>query len=142
MSTFVPSAVDVQSDWYLLDGEDQALGRLASEAARLLMGKNKPIYTPFLKTGDHVIVVNAEKVRLTGRKEEQKMYHRHTGYPGGLKEMSARQMRAKFPERMVREAVMGMLPKNKLGKQLVTRLKVYAGGLHPHEAQKPQRVNL
>ena len=141
-TTYVPKASELKSDWYLIDAADQVLGRLATRAAVLLMGKHKPGYTPFLKTGDHVIVVNAEKVRLTGKKEEQKMYRRHSGYPGGLKSVSARRQRETFPERMVESAVKGMLPKNKLGKQLTTRLKVYAGAKHPHEAQQPEAIEI
>lgn len=140
MATFVPSASRLESSWYLLDADNQVLGRLASRAAVVLMGKHKPDYTPFLKTGDHVIVVNAEKVRLTGRKEDQKVYRRHSGYPGGLSEVSAREMRAKFPERLIQQAVHGMLPKNKLGRHLERRLRVYAGSDHPHEAQNPQAL--
>jgi len=142
MSTYVPRASEVRNDWYVLDAEDQILGRLATRAAVLLMGKHKPDYTPFLKTGDHVIVVNAEKVRLTGKKEEQKLYRRHSGYPGGLKETTARDLRAKFPERLVENAVLGMLPKNKLGKQLASRLRVYVGAEHPHQGQNPKALEL
>lgn len=142
MSTYFPSPSDVRNDWHIIDAEGQVLGRLATRAAMMLMGKHKPDYTPFLKTGDHVIVVNAEKVVLTGKKEQDKMYRRHTGYPGGLKEMNAAKLRETFPERMVEFAVHRMLPKNKLGKQLATRLKVYAGPEHPHEAQQPAKVEL
>lgn len=142
MSTYVPRKSEVRNDWYLLDAENQVLGRLAARAAVVLMGKHKPDYTPFLKTGDHVVIVNAAKVRLTGNKEDVKMYRRHSGYPGGLKEVTARRMRETFPERMLEEAIQGMLPKNKLGKQLSTRLKVYAGPTHPHEAQSPQVLTL
>ncbi len=142
MKTFVPKASEVKSSWYIIDAEDQVLGRLATRVAVLLMGKHKPDYTPFLKTGDHVIVVNAEKVRLTGRKEDQKMYYSHSGYPGGIKAISARHLRKKFPERMVEKAVAGMLPKNKVGNQLTTRLKVYKGPDHPHAAQQPQPMSL
>jgi large subunit ribosomal protein L13 len=138
----VPRASDVRSNWYVLDGENQVLGRLATRVAMLLMGKHKPDYTPFLKTGDHVVVINAEKVRLTGNKEDQKIYYRHSGYPGGIQGTTARVLRANFPERLLENAVIGMLPKNKLGKQLVTRLKVYAGPKHPHEAQQPETVQL
>lgn len=140
MTTYVPRASQLQSKWYLLDAENQTLGRLATQAAVILTGKHKPNYTPFLKTGDHVVVVNAEKVRLSGRKEDQKFYRRHSGYPGGVKEISARQLRRKFPERMIENAVQGMLPKNKLGKQLAGRLRVYAGPSHPHQAQQPERL--
>ena len=142
MSTFVPRAEEVRNDWYVLDAEDQVLGRLATRAAVLLMGKHKPDYTPFLKTGDHVIVVNAEKVRLTGNKENDKKYQRHSGYPGGIKEISARELRSKFPERLVEYAVGRMLPKNKVGRQLTKRLKVYVGPSHPHEAQTPKALTL
>ena len=142
MKTYVPKASEVKSSWYVIDAEDQVLGRLATRVAVLLMGKHKPDYTPFLKTGDHVIVVNAEKVRLTGRKEDQKMYYSHSGYPGGIKAISARHLRQKFPERMVEKAVAGMLPKNKVGNQLTTRLKVYKGPDHPHAAQQPQPMSL
>jgi large subunit ribosomal protein L13 len=138
MATFVPRASQLESNWYLLDADNQVLGRLASRAAVVLMGKHKPDYTPFLKTGDHVIVVNAKKVRLTGKKEDQKIYRRHSGYPGGLREIAARHLRAKFPERLIQQAIHGMLPKNKLGKHLARRLRVYAGPDHPHEAQNPQ----
>ena len=138
MATFVPRASQLESNWYLLDADNQILGRLASRAAVVLMGKHKPDYTPFLKTGDHVIVVNAKKVRLTGKKEDQKIYRRHSGYPGGLREINARHLRAKFPERLIQQAIHGMLPKNKLGKHLARRLRVYAGPDHPHEAQNPQ----
>ena len=137
MKTSIPSPGDIQRQWHVIDAEEVVLGRIASKAANLLMGKNKPMYTPFLDTGDHVIVVNAAKVKLTGNKEEQKLYRRHSGYPGGLTETSARKVRAARPTRMVEEAVQGMLPKNKLGKQMYRKLQVYAGPTHPHQAQKP-----
>ena len=137
MKTAIPSPAGIERQWHLIDAEDAVLGRLASKAAMLLMGKHKPSYTPFLDTGDHVVVVNAAKVRLTGRKEEQKIYRRHSGYPGGLTETSARKVRATRPQRMVEEAIQGMLPKTKLGKQMYRKLQVYAGPKHPHEAQKP-----
>jgi large subunit ribosomal protein L13 len=137
MSTSFPSKNDIPRAWYVLDAQDAVLGRLASKAAMLLMGKNKPIYTPFLDTGDHVVVVNAAKVRLTGQKEESKMYRRHSGYPGGLKEINAKRLRRSRPERMVELAIQGMLPKTKLGKQMYRKLNVYAGPKHPHQAQKP-----
>jgi large subunit ribosomal protein L13 len=113
------------------------LGRLASKAAMLLMGKTKPSYTPFLDTGDHVIVINADKVRLTGNKEDQKFYRHHSGYPGGLKEVQAKKMRTTRPQKMIELAIQGMLPKNKLGKQMYRKLNVYAGPKHPHQAQQP-----
>ncbi len=142
MSTYVPRQSEVRNDWYVLDAENQILGRLAARAAVLLMGKHKPDYTPFLKTGDHVVIVNAGKVRLTGKKEDDKIYRRHSGYPGGLKEVNARTLRARFPTRLLEEAIHGMLPKNKLGKQLARRLKVYAGPQHPHESQSPRPLAL
>jgi large subunit ribosomal protein L13 len=137
MSTSFPSQNDIPRTWYVIDAQDAVLGRLASKAAMLLMGKNKPIYTPFLDTGDHVVVVNAEKVRLTGQKEEDKIYRRHSGYPGGLKEITAKRLRRTRPERMIELAIQGMLPKTKLGKQMYRKLNVYAGPKHPHQAQKP-----
>ena len=137
MNTHFPSAKDVARAWHLIDAENQVLGRVASRAATILMGKHKPTYTPFLDTGDHVIIVNAGKVRLTGAKEDQKLYRRHSGYPGGLVEQTARRVRQTHPERIVELAVKGMLPKTKLGKQMSRKLKVYAGGRHPHDAQKP-----
>jgi large subunit ribosomal protein L13 len=137
MKTTIPSLVGIERQWHLIDAEEAVLGRLASKAASILMGKHRPRYTPFLDTGDHVVVVNAEKVRLTGRKEEQKIYRRHSGYPGGLSEIQARKVRATRPVRMVEEAIQGMLPKTKLGKQMYRKLQVYAGPKHPHDAQKP-----
>ena len=137
MKTAIPSPEDIVRHWHLIDAEEAVLGRIATKAARILMGKHKPSYTPFLDTGDHVIVVNAAKVKLTGHKEEQKLYRRHSGYPGGLTETSARKVRETRPVRMVEEAVQGTLPKSKLGKQMYRKLQVYAGPKHPHEAQKP-----
>src|SRR5271154_1908566 len=140
MKTSIPSPEGIERRWHLIDAEEAVLGRVASKAAMVLMGKNKPTYTPFLDTGDHVVVVNAAKVRLTGRKEEQKIYRRHSGYPGGLTETKARTVRETRPVRMVEEAIQGMLPKNKLGKQMYRKLQVYAGPTHPHEAQKPVQI--
>ena len=137
MKTSIPSLATLDRQWHVIDAEEAVLGRIASKAAKILMGKHKPTYTPFLDTGDHVIVVNAAKVKLTGNKEEQKLYRRHSGYPGGLTETSARKVRAARPTRMVEEAVQGMLPKSKLGKQMYRKLQVYAGPKHPHQAQKP-----
>jgi large subunit ribosomal protein L13 len=137
MKTEFPSKGEIARQWHVVDAEGQVLGRIASKAAMLLMGKHKPSYTPFLDTGDHVIVVNAEKVRLTGRKDDQKLYRRHTGYPGGLIEVGARKMRATRPTKMIEQAIAGMLPKTKMGKQMYRKLKVYAGDKHPHQAQKP-----
>ena len=137
MSTVFPSKSGINREWHVLNADDVVLGKLASHAAKLLMGKHKPTYTPFLDTGDHVIVVNAAKVRLTGKKDDQKIYRRFTGYPGGLVEIGARKMRATRPARMVEEAIAGMLPKTKLGKQMYRKLRVYADDKHPHIAQKP-----
>ncbi len=142
MKTKFPSKGEVVRQWHVIDAEGQVLGRLASRAALLLMGKHKPTYTPFLDTGDHVVVINAEKVKLTGRKEEQKIYRRHSGYPGGLTETNARTVRAVRPVRMVEEAVAGMLPKNKLGKHMYRKLNVYSGPKHPHQAQQPVTLAL
>src|ERR1700683_3184972 len=137
MKTEIPSPEAIERKWHLIDAEDAVLGRVASKAASVLMGKHKAQYTPFLDTGDHVVVINAEKIRLTGNKEEQKLYRRHSGYPGGLTETQARKVRVSRPTRMVEEAVQGMLPKSKLGKQMYRKLQVYAGPTHPHQAQKP-----
>jgi len=142
VSTQFPSKNGIERTWHVLDADNQVLGRLASRAASLLMGKHKPIFTPFLDTGDPVIVVNAAKIRLTGRKEDQKVYHRFTGYPGGLVEVGARKMRASKPTALVKEAIEGMLPKTKLGKQMARKLRVYAGDKHPHAAQKPVTTSL
>ncbi len=137
MSTEFPSKNGIARQWHVLDAENIVLGKLASKAAMLLMGKHKATFTPFLDTGDHVVVVNAAKVRLTGRKDDNKVYRHFTGYPGGLVETSARRVRATRPVRMIEEAIQGMLPKTKLGKQMYRKLKVYPGPKHPHEAQKP-----
>ena len=142
MKTKLPSSREMSRSWHLLDAEGMVLGRLATKAAMLLMGKHKPTYTPFLDTGDHVVVVNAGKVRLTGHKEDQKVYRRHSGYPGGLTEVGAKKVRATRPARLIEEAVRGMLPKTKLGKQMYRKLKVYAGEKHPHQAQKPVALTL
>jgi len=142
MKTQFPSKGEIVRQWHVVDADGMVLGRVASTAARLLMGKHKPSYTPFLDTGDHVIVVNASKVRLTGRKEEQKLYRHHTGYPGGLIEIGAAKMRATRPAKMLEHAIAGMLPKTKLGKQMYRKLKVYAGDRHPHQAQQPVSLSL
>jgi large subunit ribosomal protein L13 len=142
MKTQFPSQGEIVRQWHVVDAADQVLGRLASKAALLLMGKHKPTYATFLDTGDHVIVINADKVRLTGRKDEQKIYRRHSGYPGGLSEIGAQKVRATRPARMVEQAIAGMLPKTKLGKQMYRKLKVYAGDKHPHQAQKPASLSL
>ncbi len=135
-------AKDVEKKWYVVDASGKVLGRLANRIAVVLMGKHKPIYTPYVDTGDYVIVVNADKVVLTGKKLDQKKYYRHSGYPGGLKEITARQMFEKHPEKVVYLAVKRMLPKNKLGRKMLKKLKVYAGPEHPHQAQKPEPLEL
>lgn len=137
MSTEFPSKHGINREWHLLDADGVVLGKLASKAAMILMGKHKPRYTPFLDTGDHVVVINADKVKVTGRKEEQKVYRHFTGYPGGLVEKSISDVRKNKPRRIVEDAISGMLPKTKLGKQMYRKLKVYAGDKHPHAAQKP-----
>ena len=142
MPTYVPRPTDIRNDWYLLDCEDQVLGRLATRAAVLLMGKHKPDYTPFLKTGDHVIVVNAQKIKVTGKKEEQKKYYRHSGYPGGLKTESYEHVVARKPSFPMEEAVRGMLPKGRLGRKLFGNVKIYSGASHPHVAQQPKELSL
>lgn len=142
MKTYTPKATDIERAWWVVDAEDKVLGRLASEVARVLRGKHKPMYTPHLDTGDHVIVVNAEKIRLTGRKEQQKTYFRHSGYMGGGKHIPFTEMRDKHPERVIELAVKGMLPKNNLGRLMLKKLKIYAGPEHPHEAQKPEKLEI
>ena len=142
MKTYVPKLAEISRDWWLVDAQGLTLGRLATEVARRLRGKHKPTFTPFLDMGDHIIVVNAEKVELTGRKLEFKMYRRHSGYRGGLHEISAGKLLDKQPVRIIESAVRGMLPKGPLGRQMVRKLKVYAGSKHPHEAQQPQALEL
>lgn len=135
--TFSPKAGDITRQWHVVDASDVVLGRLASQVAVLLRGKHKPIFAPHMDTGDFVIVVNAEKLSLSGKKLEQKFAHRHSGYPGGLTSVAYAELMAKHPERVVEKAVKGMLPKNSLGRQQLRKLKVYAGPKHPHEAQQP-----
>ena len=142
MQTHSVKLSEVRRDWYVVDAEGQTLGRLATRVATVLRGKHKPIYTPHLDTGDHVIVVNAEKVHLTGKKPENKRYFSHSMYPGGLRWCSIREVRATHPERVVRNAIRGMLPKNRLGRALIKKLKVYGGAEHPHEAQTPKPLPL
>ena len=137
MKSFIPRKEDIRKDWHVINAEGQVLGRLATRAARLITGKHKPIYTPFLDIGDHVIIINAEKIKLSGKKLTDKMYRHHTGYPGGLRETAAGILLSKNPSRLVREAVIGMLPKTKLGRAMRKKLKVYAGPDHPHQAQQP-----
>jgi large subunit ribosomal protein L13 len=138
MRSFVPTAGSVERQWHVIDAQGQVLGRVATEAARLLQGKHKPVYTPHIDTGDHVVIVNAASIRLTGRKEDQKVYRYHSGYEGGLREERAREVRKKQPVRIVEEAVRGMLPKTKMGEAMWRKLKVYAGAEHPHAAQQPK----
>ena len=142
MSTYFPKAGEIARKWYVVDASGQTLGRLASQVARVLMGKNNPQYTPFIDVGDHVVVINADKVKTTGMKAEQKVYQHYTGYPGGLRTESFRKRLATRPDRIVEQAVLRMLPKSKLGRQMISKLKVYRGEKHPHEAQKPQAMAL
>ena len=142
MRTFVATARSVDSRWHVIDAEEQVLGRIATAAARLLQGKHKASYTPFIDTGDHVVVVNASRVKLTGRKDEQKIYRRHSGYEGGLREERAKIVRQGNPVRLVEEAVRGMLPKTRMGDAMYRKLKVYAGPDHPHAAQKPSQIKV
>jgi large subunit ribosomal protein L13 len=142
MRTFIASAKSADSRWHVIDAQGQVLGRVATLASRLLQGKHKAIYTPFIDTGDHVVVINAATVKLTGRKEEQKMYRRHSGYEGGLREERAGVVRKRQPIRLVEEAVRGMLPKSKLGDAMYRKLKVYAGPDHPHAAQQPSKLEV
>lgn len=137
MKTFQAKKEELEHNWYLVNAEGKILGRLATELANILRGKNKPTFTPHLDTGDFVVVINAEKVVLTGKKMKDKIYYRHTGYPGGIKEVSAEKLLAKRPTEMIRMAVKGMVPKNSLGRQMLRKLKIYAGPNHPHEAQRP-----
>ena len=140
MSTFVPTAGRIERRWHVIDAADYPVGRVASLAAHLLQGKHKGIYTPYIDTGDHVVVVNAAKAKLTGRKEEQKMYRYHSGFDGGLREERAKDVRVRHPRRLLEEAVRGMLPKSKLGDAMYRKLNVYEGGDHPHAAQKPVAI--
>jgi large subunit ribosomal protein L13 len=142
MSTFVPSGKDVSRKWYVVDASGQTLGRLATKAASVLSGKLNPQYVPYIDVGDFVIVVNAEKVRLTGLKAESKLYRRYTGFPGGLREESFTRLLARKPEKILEEAIKGMLPKTKMGRQMATKLKVYRGDKHPHEAQQPVEMKI
>jgi len=142
MRTFTATRDTIDRRWHVIDAGGKVLGRVATTAARLLQGKHKASYTPFLDTGDHVVIVNADQVKLTGRKEIQKVYRRHSGYEGGLREDRAKEVRQKRPVRLVEEAVRGMLPKTKLGDQMYRKLKVYAGPVHPHAAQKPSQFEV
>jgi len=142
MSTYFPKAGEIVRKWYVVDASGRTLGRLASQVARILMGKENPKYTPFLDTGDHVIVINADKVKTTGMKSEQKVYQHYTGYPGGLRTEEFRKRFDRKPELIVEQAVLRMLPKSKLGKQMISKLKVYRGEKHPHEAQRPETLTV
>jgi large subunit ribosomal protein L13 len=137
MSTYFPKQGDIARKWYVVDAAGQPLGRIASRVARILIGKENPQYTPFIDTGDHVIVINAEQVKITGMKADQKVYHRYTGYPGGLRSEDLKKRIVRKPELVIEQAIARMLPKNKMGKQMFTKLQVYKGDKHPHEAQKP-----
>jgi large subunit ribosomal protein L13 len=139
-TTYTVKAGDITRKWYVVNAEGCTLGRLSSEIAKILTGKHKPIYTPHLDTGDYVIVINAEKIKVTGRKMDQKLYRRHTGHPGGLKETNLRSMLAKKPEEVIRHSVKGMLPKKALGEAMIKKLKIYAGSEHEHAAQKPEEL--
>ncbi len=142
MKTYIPKEAEIVKKWYLVDAEGKILGRLASKIAQILSGKNKPIYTPHLDVGDFVVVINAQKVKVTGGKEEKKIYYHHTGYPGGIKGIVYEDLLKKKPEMIIREAVKGMLPKSKLGRKMFKKLKVYAGEKHPHQAQKLEKMEL
>ena len=142
MSTYFPKEGEIARKWFVVDASGQALGRLASRVAHILMGKENPKYTPFIDVGDHVVVINAEKVKLTGMKSEAKVYHRYTGYPGGLRSEEYRKKIERRPEAIIEDAVQRMLPKSRLGKQMKTKLKVYRGEKHPHAAQKPEGLAL
>ncbi|KTD49873.1 50S ribosomal protein L13 [Legionella sp. MW5194] len=142
MKTFSAKSHEVKRDWYVVDASDKTLGRLATEIARRLRGKHKPEYTPHVDTGDYIVVTNAEKVTVTGRKFKNKMYYHHTGFPGGIKSESFDKMQARKPERIIELAVKGMLPKNPLGREMYRKLKVYAGNEHPHAAQQPKQLEI
>ncbi len=142
MKTYSAKAEDVSRDWFVVDASDKTLGRLASEIAHRLRGKHKPEYTPHVDTGDYIVVINAEKIRVTGAKSKDKIYHHHTGYPGGIKSISFEKLIEKAPERVIQGAVKGMLPRNPLGRAMFKKLKVYAGTDHPHAAQQPQVLNV
>ena len=142
MSTYIPSALEIDRKWFVVDASGKTLGRLATEAASILAGKRNPKYVPYIDMGDHVIVLNAEKVRVTGGKPDKKIYRRYTGFPGGLREESFLRLQARRPEKVIEEAVKGMLPKTKMGRQMATKLKVYKGDKHPHQAQMPEVLEI
>jgi len=138
--TYVPKTGDITNDWVLVDANGKNLGRLATKISSILLGKNKPIFTPGVDTGDYVVVVNAERITVTGNKMEDKYYYRHSGYPGGLKQINLKDQLAKYPDRVIRQAVWGMLPHNRYGRKVIKKLKIYAGPDHPHEAQHPKAI--
>jgi large subunit ribosomal protein L13 len=140
--TFIPPVQELDHKWYVVDAADQRLGRLAAAIAMIIRGKNKPTYTPNMDTGDFVVVINADKITVTGKKSSQKLYRRHSGRPGGMKTETFQQLKNRIPERIIEQAVRGMLPKNALGRRLFTKLKVYAGPEHPHQAQRPEILNI
>ncbi len=142
IKTYTPKPAEIEREWFVVDAKDQTLGRLATQIAVLLRGKHKPTFAPHMDVGDFVIVVNANKIRVTGDKMETKMYYRHSGYPSGLKAISLRDQLARYPDRVIRSAVRGMLPKNSLGRQQLKKLKIYATATHPHEAQRPKTYEL
>ncbi len=142
MKTFVAKEHEIEKKWYLIDAKEKVLGRLASEIARILRGKNKPIFTPHMDAGDYIVVINADKIILTGRKIENKIYYHHSGYVGGLKKTTAKEMLLKKPENLIKFAVKGMLPKNSLGRRQLTKLKIYAGQDYPHQAQLPEKLEI
>ena len=142
MKTYIPKKAEIKKNWYLVDAEGKILGRLASKIAQILSGKNKPIYTPFLDTGDFVVVINAKKVKVTGGKEKKKKYYHYSGYPGGMKEIVYEKLLEKKPAIIIQKAVKGMLPKSKLGRKMIKKLKVYAGTEHRHQAQSPEKIEL
>jgi len=142
MKTYVPKKTEIKKNWYLVDAEGKILGRLASKIAQVLSGKNKPIYTPHLDTGDFVVVINAKKVKVTGNKEKKKIYYHYSGYPGGMKEIVYEKLLEKKPALIIQKAVRGMLPKSKLGRKMLKKLKVYAGTEHRHQAQNPEKIEL
>lgn len=142
MKTYTPKPPEIERKWYLVDANGKILGRLASQIATILRGKHKPIYSPHMDVGDHVIIINAEKIRVTGKKASNKRYYRHTGYPGGLRFDTYAALMQKHPERILEKAIRGMLPHNKLGRKMYKKLKVYAGEDHPHQAQKPEKIEI
>ena len=142
MKTFSAKPETVKRDWFVIDAENKVLGRLATEVARRLRGKHKPEYTPHVDTGDYIVIINADKIAVTGNKEQNKMYHHHTGYPGGLKSLTLEKLREKAPERIIEKAVKGMLPKNPLGRAMFSKLKVFSGSEHAHTAQQPQVLEI